>query len=106
MPDEKLPDCIPQEVLDKPPCPHGVSTFDSKGCMNCLLEKNEALEKELKAWKDVVDSCHWLTSNMNDAFYWACSDTGEVQADDVPKMIPLIIKHDAFTVLRAYEAII
>lgn len=62
-------------------------------------------EEELAIYKDIVKSCFTLHTNLNDTFYWACADVGEVQADDVPKLVPVYHKYGSDT-LVAYEAIV
>lgn len=60
---------------------------------------------ELEAYKDLIRCCFTLHTNLNDTFYWATADVGEVQADDIEKILP-IYKSCGFDTLIAYEAIV
>lgn len=60
---------------------------------------------ELEAYKDIVGSCFKLQANMNDTFYWGTADCGDVDADDIPKIISIYQQCGSDT-LVAYEAIV
>lgn len=60
---------------------------------------------ELQAYQDLVKSCFKLESNLNDTFYWGTSDTGDIDASDIPKIIHIYQQCGSDT-LVAYEAIV
>src|ERR1035437_509956 len=60
---------------------------------------------ELEAYKSVIAQCFKLQVNLNDTFYWGTSDVGEVESDDIPKIIHIYQQCGSDT-LVAYEAII
>lgn len=61
------------------------------------MKKEEALEYLIK-------TCHNLVINMNDTFYYACSDTSEVPSEDALDLVPYI-QFYGFNALLAYESI-
>jgi len=60
---------------------------------------------ELEAYKRILGDAFKIVTNLNDTFYWASADAGEVNGDDIPKILPIYQQCGPDT-LVAYEAII
>jgi hypothetical protein len=60
---------------------------------------------ELECYKSIIAQCFKIEVNLNDTFYWGTSDLGDVEADDIPKIIHIYQQCGPDT-LVAYEAII
>lgn len=60
---------------------------------------------ELEVYKDIIRCCFTLRTNMNDSFHWATADVGEIEADDIEKILPIYQECGSDT-LTAYEAIV
>lgn len=60
---------------------------------------------ELDVYKKIVEDCFTLTLNMNDAFHWACADAQQLEADDVPKIVPICQRYGVGPTTLAYAAI-
>lgn len=73
--------------------------------MNAERSRANKAEKELETYQDLIKCCFRLETNLNDTFYWGTSDYGDVDADDVPKIINIYNQY-GFNTLIAYESII
>lgn len=60
---------------------------------------------ELESYKSIVNSCFKLQVNLNDTFYWATADIGEIDSCDISKILHIYQQCGRDT-LVAYEAII
>lgn len=58
-----------------------------------------------EALLELIKSSFHITINLNDCFYWACSDSSEIDGDDVEDLIPYIQEYGVFEVVMAYESI-
>jgi hypothetical protein len=54
--------------------------------------------------KTIFENAFYVQMNMNDAFYWGCSDISSIAVEDLEDLEPLIDQL-GWEVFRAYEAI-
>jgi len=60
--------------------------------------------EKLKALEAFLEDSFYVISNMNDTFYYACADQGEIESGDLKDLIEYYPKY-GYAVAVAYEAI-
>ena len=59
---------------------------------------------ELEAYKLVFEDSFFVSLNMSDTFAWGCSESEDMEAEDVEEIIPLVQKYGRIA-LVAYAAV-
>jgi len=62
-------------------------------------------EEKLTAYKMLIDGAVWIDLNMSDTFAFATTEGERMDATDVEKMLPLILKY-GHKALIAYAAVV
>lgn len=70
-----------------------------------LHAKVKEIQQECDIYEGIVSNSFGIITNMNDTFAYACAQAGEIDCNDISKLIDVIKKYGYDDVTTAYESL-